>query len=191
MNYISIQVFWGFLGGSSGKEPPATAGDIRDTSSIPGSGRSPGGGHGKPPQYSCLENPMDRGAWQATVHGVAVSDMTEATSHTHVFKKYTCSWRQTGANCCTPKPEGLRPPHAVQDLSLQSHSHSYSCCPQLGATCSGSTSLSQQTDYSKALQQPQIAQGQVSKHLPSREKENYPPSRKSLSLANDKYQQQI
>ena len=46
----------------------ANAGNIRDTGSIPGSGRSPGGGHGNPVQYPCLENPMDRGAWQATVH---------------------------------------------------------------------------------------------------------------------------
>ena len=52
------------------KNLPASAGDIRDTSSTPGSGRSPGGGHGNPLQYSCLENPMDRGAWWATVHGV-------------------------------------------------------------------------------------------------------------------------
>ena len=50
------------------KSPLANAGDIRDRSSIPGSGRSPGGGHGNPLQYSCLENPMDRGAWWATVH---------------------------------------------------------------------------------------------------------------------------
>ena len=52
------------------KNPPANAGDIRDAGLIPGLGRSPGGGHGSPLQYSCLENPMDRGAWQATVHGV-------------------------------------------------------------------------------------------------------------------------
>ena len=44
------------------KNPPASAGDVRDTGLIPGSGRSPGGGNGNPPQYSCLENPMDRGA---------------------------------------------------------------------------------------------------------------------------------
>ena len=46
-------------------------GDLRDSGLIPGSGRSPGGGNGNPLQYSCLENPMDRGAWQAIVHGVA------------------------------------------------------------------------------------------------------------------------
>ena len=55
------------------KNPPANTGDGRDTGSIPGSGRSPGGGHGNPLQYSCLENPMDRGTWKATVHGVAKS----------------------------------------------------------------------------------------------------------------------
>ena len=55
------------------KNPPANAGDIRDAGSIPGSGRSPGGGHGSPFQYSCLENPMDTGAWWATVHRVAMS----------------------------------------------------------------------------------------------------------------------
>ena len=57
----------------------ANAGNIRDLGSIPGSGRSSGGGHSNPLQYSCLENPMDRGAWQDTVHRVAESDMTEAT----------------------------------------------------------------------------------------------------------------
>ena len=55
------------------KNPFANAGDIRDGDSIPGSGRSPGRGRGNPLQYSCLENPVDRGAWQATVHGVAKS----------------------------------------------------------------------------------------------------------------------
>ena len=62
------------------KHPPANAGDIRDVGLIPGSGRSPGGGHGNPLQYSCLESPTDRGAWQAAVHGVAESDvMTQVT----------------------------------------------------------------------------------------------------------------
>ena len=52
---------------------PANSGDVRDANLIPESGRSPGGGHGNPLQYSCLENPMDRGAWQAIVHGIAKS----------------------------------------------------------------------------------------------------------------------
>ena len=60
------------------KSPLANAGDTRDGGLIPRSGRSPGGGHSNPLQYSCLENPKDRGAWQATGHGVAQS-RTEAT----------------------------------------------------------------------------------------------------------------
>ena len=63
------------------KNPPANTGDIRNMSLIPGSGSSPGGGHGNPLQYPCLENPMDRGAWWATVHRVAELDTTEATEH--------------------------------------------------------------------------------------------------------------
>ena len=55
------------------KNPPANAGDARDTGLIPGSKRSPGEGNGNPFQYSCLENLMDRGAWWATVHGVIKS----------------------------------------------------------------------------------------------------------------------
>ena len=60
----------GFPDGASGKDLPVNAGDVRATGSIPGSGRSPGGGNGNPLQYSCLGNPMDRGVWQATVHRV-------------------------------------------------------------------------------------------------------------------------
>ena len=60
----------GFPGGSDGQESVCNAGDL---SSIPGLGRSPGEGNGNPLQYSCLENSMDIGAWQATVHGVAKS----------------------------------------------------------------------------------------------------------------------
>ena len=56
--------------GSDGKESARNAGDL---GSNPGSGKSPGAGHGNPLQYSCLENPMDRGAWRAAVHGVAKS----------------------------------------------------------------------------------------------------------------------
>ena len=61
---------YSFSGGSDGK---ASACNARDPGSIPGLGRSPGEGNGNPLQYSCLENPMDGGAWQATVHGVAKS----------------------------------------------------------------------------------------------------------------------
>ena len=57
------------------KNPPPNAGDIRDADLNPGLGTSPGGGHGDSLQYSCLENTMGRGAWQATVHGVAKSRM--------------------------------------------------------------------------------------------------------------------
>ena len=60
------------------KNPTANAGDTRDSGSIPGSGRSPGGRHLNPIQYSCLENSMDRGAWWATVHGVTKSRTLES-----------------------------------------------------------------------------------------------------------------
>ena len=65
------------------KNPPASAGDIREMGLISGSGRSPGGGHSNPLQYPSLENPMDRGAWWATVHRVTKSwDTTEVTACT-------------------------------------------------------------------------------------------------------------
>ena len=67
------------------KNTPANAGDVRDAGGIPGSGRSPGGGHGDSLPYSCLENPMNRVAWQATVHRVIELDTTEATEHTHTL----------------------------------------------------------------------------------------------------------
>ena len=69
-----------FPGGARGKDPAASAGDIRDAGSIPGSGRSPGKGNAYPLQYSCLENAMDRGAWRATVHGVAKSPTVKQQS---------------------------------------------------------------------------------------------------------------
>ena len=77
----------GFHDGSVVKNPPGNAGDARDASLVPASGRSPGVGNGYPLQYSCLENSMDRGAWRALVPGVAKSDMTEqACAHTHTHK---------------------------------------------------------------------------------------------------------
>ena len=68
------------------KNWPANAGDLRDMGSIPGLGRSPGEGHGNPLQYSCLRSPIDRGAWQATVHGVAKSWilLKQDSMHVHV-----------------------------------------------------------------------------------------------------------
>ena len=59
------------------KNPLDSAGDLRDVGLIPGSGRSPGEGHGNPLQYSCLENPKDRGVWWAAIHGVAESNTAE------------------------------------------------------------------------------------------------------------------
>ena len=70
----------GFPGGSDGNESACNA---RDLGSIPGLGRSPGGGQGNPLQYSCLENPLDRGAWRATVHRVTQSWTRSDLAHTH------------------------------------------------------------------------------------------------------------
>ena len=64
-------------GGSMVKNLPVGGGDTGDVGLIPELGRSPGGGNGKPRQYSCLENSMDRGTWRATIHGVVKSDTTE------------------------------------------------------------------------------------------------------------------
>ena len=68
-------MYRGFPGGASGKEPACQHRytDVREVDSILGLGRSPGEGHGNPLQYSYLENPMDRGTWEATVHGIAKS----------------------------------------------------------------------------------------------------------------------
>ena len=67
----------------------ANAGDIKDEGLIPGSGRSPGGGHGNLLQYSCLENPVDRGAWRATVHRVARSQTRLKRLSVHALVKST------------------------------------------------------------------------------------------------------
>ena len=74
-NYFSpcTYVLWGLPQWLSNKESTCNAGSKSDVGSIPGSERPPGGGHDNPLQYSCLENPMDRGAWWATVHEVANS----------------------------------------------------------------------------------------------------------------------
>ena len=86
--FILFQVLYsyrlsrGFLGGSLVKNPPAMRRLAIDVGPIPGSGRSSGGGNGNPFQYSCLGNPMDRGAWLTTVHRVTKeSDMTKEQQH--------------------------------------------------------------------------------------------------------------
>ena len=83
------------------KNPPANAGDARDVGSIPGSGRSPGVGNGTPLQYSCLRNPMDRGAWRVTVHG-ATRHQTQLSMHTHFKSGYIVDM-----SYCFPLKEGL------------------------------------------------------------------------------------
>ena len=70
-SWRTIVISWGFLGGSAVKNPSTVQEDPGDTGSIPALGRSPGGRHGNPLEYSCLENPKDKGAWRATVHRVS------------------------------------------------------------------------------------------------------------------------
>ena len=88
-------------GGLVVKNPPANAGDV---GSIPGSGRTPAEGNGNPLQYSCLENPMDRGTWRATVYGSQESDTSEQLNNNNntdtqvklVLEQETCQLRKTG-----------------------------------------------------------------------------------------------
>ena len=89
---------WGFPGGTSSKESACHTEDIRDMSLIPGSGRSPGWRHGNPLQYSCLENPMDKGAWRAIVHKVTKSDMTKGLSKHIPWVCSMCIWKEKGIN---------------------------------------------------------------------------------------------
>ena len=79
-NSTRIDGSWGFPGGPDGKESACNGGD---PGLIPGSGRSPGEGNGNTLQYSCLENPMDRGAWWATVHGVTKSQIQLSDFYFH------------------------------------------------------------------------------------------------------------
>ena len=89
---ISCFLDQGFPSGPAVKNAPANAGDARDVASVPGSGRCPGGGHGNPLQYSCLENPMGRGAWRAYgPWGRKESDTTE-WRHTARSDQGLCIW---------------------------------------------------------------------------------------------------
>ena len=80
------------------KNPFANAGHIRDEGTIPWSGRVPGGGHGNPLQYSCLETPMDRGAWCAIVHRVAKSQL-QLSTHSHTL--ITMPFNENSLDCLT------------------------------------------------------------------------------------------
>ena len=82
LRYVFIQC--GFPGGSDSKESVCNVGDL---GSIPGTERFPGEGNGNPLQYSCLENSMDRGAWQTTVHGVAKSQTQMNNFHSNFFQQ--------------------------------------------------------------------------------------------------------
>ena len=70
LTFKIVKTIWTSHMGPVVRNPPVNAGDVRDVGSVPGSGRSPGEGNGNPLQYSCLENPLDRGVWRVTVHGV-------------------------------------------------------------------------------------------------------------------------
>ena len=100
------------------KNPPANVRDLRDVGSIPGSGRSPGRGHGNSLQSSCLENPMDRGAWKATVHKVAESQTQLKRLNTHASRTevlwpvvftYVYRAQQNSFFKKIPKQKGIQP----------------------------------------------------------------------------------
>ena len=120
----------GLLGGSVVKNLPASTEDAGDTSLIPGSGRSPGGGNGKPLQYSCLENPVDRGAWWTTVSGVAKSQIqlsSWACTHGGGYAKQWSQRRRTWS----PLPSYHPSAHSPASCHMQS-----SCFPQALVLCS-------------------------------------------------------
>ena len=102
---------YGFPWWLNGKESACNAGATGDSGSIPESRRSPGGGHGNPLQYSCLENPMDRGAWQATVHRVTESDMTRSDlAHPHECTMYVWPSKITSTELPHLLPKGWGTP---------------------------------------------------------------------------------
>ena len=87
INYIHACLYWAFQVALVIKNPPAEAGDLRDASSIPGSGRSLGGGHSSPLQYSCLENSMDTETWWASVYRV-----TKCWTPLQQLSMYSCDF---------------------------------------------------------------------------------------------------
>ena len=125
-----LQDFWGFPGSSDGKVSACNAGDL---GSIPGLGRSPGEGHGNPLQYSCLENPMDRGAWWATVHRVAKSQTRLSTERlTHINTHCFISWRfikGSSSTCVRPcgRHRGLRDEWVMASALKRGKTRKVSC----------------------------------------------------------------
>ena len=118
----------GFLGGTVVKNLPANAEDARDMGSIPGLGRSPREGNGNPLQYFCLENSVDREAWQATAHRVAESDMTEQLS-THArhlaagLRLYLEKEMATHSSILAWKIPRREKPGGLQSMGLQRVRH--------------------------------------------------------------------
>ena len=113
--------------------PPANAGDVRDVVSVPGLGRSPGGGHGNPLQYSYLENPMDRGAWQATVcccccYQVASVVSDSVRPHRRQPTRLPCPWDSLGKNTRV----GCH--FLLQCMKVKSESEVAQSCPTLSDT---------------------------------------------------------
>ena len=114
----------------SGKETTCQCRRYKRWVSIPGSGRFPGGGHGNPLQYSCLENSMDRGAWQATVYGVARSRTRRSNTrtpmhpHTHTLShSYTDSHTLTLTHTCTHTDTHT---HTLTHILIHTHTHTHS-----------------------------------------------------------------
>ena len=146
-----------FPGGVSGKESTSNAGNVRDMNSIPGLGRFPGEGHGNPLQYSCLENPLDRGAWWATVHRIAKSWTWPKWLSTHAqmdrfssvaqscVTLWPCGLQHTRPPCPSPSPgacSNSRPSRQWCHPAISSSVVPFSSCPQ-SLPASGSFPMSQ------------------------------------------------
>ena len=110
---------------------PANAGDIREVGTIPGSGRSPGGGHGNPLQYSCLENPMDRGAWRAIVHSAAKSwrRLKWLGMHTRLGHGHYSPWQRG------PQAPGWGSSPCQQSLPKSHSAAGWAAASEVGPAC--------------------------------------------------------
>ena len=116
------------------KNLPTNAGDLRDSGLIPGLGRSPGGGHGNPIQHSCLEKPMNRGAWRAAVHSVAKSQtwLKLFSMHTHTTPyQHKCFCGGESVSCSAVSsslwPHGLKPTRLLHTWNSPGKNTGVSC----------------------------------------------------------------